>query len=160
MEPDELILYLPNAPVAEIPKEVTDWIEMDAEFTDTLDNYVLYNPKDATAFLVYTDTFSSKTRQVTASDLDKLPDNLIDKHNGVTLSIDRASQTASFKRGNAEYTNLHICGSQNQGDILYLYGSNNQRHTIILQLSTVDNNMTVLESNDPELPAGTQITLS
>ncbi|MCR5275844.1 MAG: hypothetical protein K6E26_10865 [Clostridiales bacterium] len=160
MEPDELILYLPNAPVAEIPKEVTEWIEMNAEFSDTLDNYVLYNPKDATAFLVSADTFSSKTRQVTASDLDKLPESMLDKHNGVTVSFDKTSLTASLKRGNAEYKDLHICGSQNREDILYLYGSNNHGHTVILQIAPGEKIMTVLESNDPELAAGTLITLS
>lgn len=155
---DELILYLPNAPVAEIPKEVTEWLEGNAEVSETLDNYVLYNKAEGTAFLISAETFTSKTRQVTAAELNKLPDTLLDKHNGVTLSIDKASQTASLERGNTGYTDLHICGSADRDDILYIYGSNNQGHTIILQIAGVGP-MTVLVSNDPDLPSGMFIDL-
>jgi hypothetical protein len=152
VKPDELILFLPNTPVSQMPKEALEWLEGEVAYTDTLNAYAIYNVSEKAAFYVSKE-YIPETRDLNSSDLKDINEQYLDKQAGVILTVDKSSQTATLTRGDTEYKDLHMRVDTHADNHLILYGTNSKGKTVILSLDCGPRILIeVLESNDPMMP--------
>ena len=166
-DPDELILFLPNTPVTEIPEEAIEWIEM-YQFIDPngyltedqdayLGSFILYNTAEGTAFMVLYSAIPL-TREVTDADMSYWDGTYTDDHEGVKITIDKSSgePTATIVRADSEYKDMHIRAVEDKEGLLILYGTNEAGNTVIAEFGTLDQRATLViyESTDSLFPVG------
>ena len=155
--PDELILYLPNTPLSEVPDELIDWLEPMSEHKreQYLGDIVIYNPAEGTAFLVVRPAIP-ETKEPEATDLSTWNGSYIDDHNNVKITVDAASSTASIQTPGSEYTGLSIRTSLDDTEKpeLLVYGENASGDFVYAKLGVAQghDNLRVFETSDEAFP--------
>ncbi|MBR3057043.1 MAG: hypothetical protein IKG93_03645 [Clostridiales bacterium] len=161
---EELILYLPNTPMSELPKEALEWVEMFLSYPNEqyLSNYVLYSPSDGTAFIIYRSTFPSteKTKK----------EEMEGGWFGIFTADEGTAEVFYDEKLGEVVANVRIEGAnvynrmivrQFVGDPsnLVLYGTSDAGTTVVLSLCVGDGTtcLAVYESNDPGLNENTFI---
>ena len=163
---DEVILYLPNTPVSQIPGKALEWIEayQDIDRNGLLGSYIFYNPAEETAFMVLEQPAIPECADLKDADLANWDGEYVDNHEGVKITFDKSSSTptATIIRGTSTYSGMHIKAVQGGQGGLILYGTNDEGQYLVAGLGTGDQGitLTVYESNDPNIQAGKIFTPS
>jgi hypothetical protein len=180
---DELILYLPNTPVSELPQKTIEWLEpyIGIPTPEHLGYYVICNKAEETAFVVYfqNDTVPGGMQldllygipDTTDPDPEVLKDwtgELVDNHLGARLIIDTSGSTpkASFERGSSVYKDLRVCSSKYGFEELILFGTEEHGFSVVLMLrfentETKENQIIrCIESTDPSLRRGMKFSIN
>lgn len=162
---DEVILYLPNTPVSQLPEKALEWIEgyQDIDRDGLLGSYIFYNPSEETAFMVL-DHEIPEYADLKDADLANWDGEYVDNHEGVKITFDKSSSTPTVTiiRGGSTYTDMHIKAVKDEQGSLILYGTNDDGQYLVAGLGTGDQGitLTVYESNDPNLQVGKTFTPS
>lgn len=154
----EIILYLPNTPVSQIPDKAIEWIEAYQEINRNgcLGSFILYNPAEETAFMVLNSAIPG-TRETEDADLAPWLGEYVDNHEGIKITIEGSSTDPKItvQRADSTYTDMHVKALQDKNNCLLIYGENDEGHLIIAGFGTIDQRTTlqIYESTDPVFPS-------
>ena len=155
--PDELVLYLPNTPLSEVPEEVLNWIETTSEHPreQYLGDIALYNPAEGTAFLVV-GLAIPESRDSEAAELSTWNGSYIDDYYNVKITVDAANATASIQTSDSEYTGLSLRTvlDDTEKPELLVYGENDAGNYVYAKLGVAQghDNLVIIESSDKTFP--------
>ena len=157
---DEVILYLPNTPVSQIPVKAIEWIEMyqDIDRDGMLGSYIFFNPAEESAFMVLEQPAIPECTDLKDADLANWDGEYVDNHEGVKITFDKSSSTPTVTiiRGSSTYTGMHIKPVNGGQGSLIFYGTNDDGQYLVAGFGNGDQGLTltVYESNDPNFQAG------
>ena len=180
--PDELILYLPNTPTSEMPKETLEWLEsyLGHPTPTHLGYYVICNKAEGIPFVVYFQNDMAfggiqldlmygipDTAEPDPENLSQWVGEHVDSHLGARLVIDNSGKTpkASFERGSSVYKDLRVRMNETFHDQMILFGSEEHGFSIVFMLDLVETETTstvklrCIESTDPLVRRGSVFTV-